>query len=285
VKGIALTSTGLRPLASAALPRPLKNALWSAYNAAAAAQQMLFERRLGVSTAGHDYLEDGLGSEHVFYEGCEWIPVRRALAALEPGPADVFVDLGSGKGQGMLIAAGLPYGRVLGVELSESWHQAAERNIAQARPHLRCSTVWSQAADVLTWPIPDDLTTVFMYSPFTGQVFRAAAQRLFDSYDRFPRPLHIVYDYPWEHDWLISTGRVVVEDVRPAQWPAKPWWWRTGWVIVTYRVVAASAASIPPLELPRRPLRPARAVARWTGPNENRFVLTRPGAAPVYSRP
>jgi hypothetical protein len=274
---------GSKDLLRRALPRPVRRGLYGAHLAAMRAQQRVFERRLGVSTSGHDYLEEGI-SDRFFYEGCQWLPVERALKRLDPGPADVFVDYGSGKGQALLIAGRLPYGRVLGIELGEQWHREAEANIARARRHLRSPDVRSICADVLEWEVPDDLSVVFLYSPFIGELFHAALERVFASYDRNPRPLHLVYDFPWEHDWLVRTGRVQVVDVAPAQWPPTPWWWRSSWVIVTYRVVGPGEGGGVP-EAPRRLLRPARAVERWAGPNRHRFMLYRPGTEPLYSRP
>jgi hypothetical protein len=133
--------------------------------------------------------------------------------------------------------------------------------------------------------VPDDVSTVFMYCPFYGAVFHQALGQVFESYDRSPRPLRLVYAYPWEHNWLLQTGRVVVENVTPAQWPTKPWWWRSGWVIVTYRVVASADGGGPPPRLPRRLFRPTRAVERWSAPKDQTYKLHRPGAEPLISHP
>jgi len=65
-------------------------------------------------------------------------------------------------------------------------------------------------------PGPTDLSIVFMYCPFMGELCSEAMARLFSSHDRNPRPLHILYAYPWEHNRLLATGRVEVVDVHPA---------------------------------------------------------------------
>lgn len=257
----------------------MRKALWDSAADLARLQQRVFERWLGVSTTGQRYLDElGLcDADRVHYEECQWLPTCRALKTLGPGPADVLVDLGSGKGQALLIAGLLPYGRVIGVELAEELTQAARRNIAAARPRLKAAEVEAVTDDVLSWKVPDDLSVVFMYCPFMGEVFHRTAERIFASFDANPRPLHIVYDYPWEHDWLLATGRVVVEDVLPAQWPPKPWWWRSGWAIVVYRVVPEGQGGPGRPNVRRRLLRPRRALARWSGPNEHVFKLTRGG--------
>ncbi len=206
----------------------------------------------------------------------QWLPLRRTLRDLGAGAGDVFVDLGSGKGQALLIAGRLPVDRVVGVDLVDELTQAARRNLAAARPRLRCGSAEAVTADVRTWAVPEDTSIVFLYCPFFGEVFDAAVRRVLDSYDRRPRPLRIVYAFPWEHNRLLASDRVAVEAVRPAQWPARPWW-RTGWTIVTYRVVAAGTPPASPPALPRRLFRPRRSVERWSAPNDQHFRLYRPG--------
>jgi len=266
---------GARGILKAAVPKPVRRVVWATWTGLEQGQQRVFERRLNVATHGHVYHAEAVAPTNVFYEGCEWIPTRRALRRLRPTRRDVFVDLGAGKGQALLVAAQTRYGRVRGVELMPELVADAEKNIRRAQPRLVCPDVRAERGDVTTWQVPDDVTTVFMYCPFTGDVFHAAMQQVFDSYDRNPRALRIVYDYPWEHNWLMSTGRVVVEGVLPAQWPTRPWWWRTGWVIVTYRVVEPGAGRAGVPRVRRRLFRPRRALVRWGGPNDQAFRLVR----------
>ena len=77
------------------------------------AERHLFDRLLGVSTARSVSTENTRG-DNIRYEACQWLPVRRMLKSLAPSPSDIFVDLGSGKGKTVLIAALLPYRRVVG---------------------------------------------------------------------------------------------------------------------------------------------------------------------------
>lgn len=266
-----------RDLLRAAVPKPLRSALWWTAGRLEVAQQRLFEARLGVRTSGHAYADDsGAVGDSAFYEGCQWLPLRRVLAELDAGPQDVFVDLGAGKGQALLVAATRQLDRVIGVDLMPDLSDAARRNLEAARPRLRCREYEVVTADATRWHLPDDVTIVFMYCPFFGAVFDAAMGQVFASFDRRPRPLRILYAFPWEHNRLLATERVVVEAVHPAQWPARPWWWRTGWTIVSYRVLESGAVPVATPGLRRRLFRPARAVARWSAPNDQRFRLFRP---------
>ena len=82
-------------------------------------QSYMFDRLFGVTISVESVTADY--GENNGYGGSHWLPVRRVLRKLKPGPRDVFVDLGSGKGIVLLIAGRLPFGRVIGVDLDRIW--------------------------------------------------------------------------------------------------------------------------------------------------------------------
>lgn len=227
-----------------------------------------FERRFGVETTGRvDLAELGkAGSERIYYAGAHWVATRRALRALDPGPDDVFVDLGAGKGRVLALAAELPFARVIGVELAPELADVARSNVASLGSRARCRQIDVVTSDALEWPVPDDLSVVYLNCPFVGGLCHDVFGRLFESFDRRPRPLRIVYCHPSEHNWLIQSGRVTVTDVRAGRWPPTPGWWKKEGVIVTYRVGESAAR-------PRVPRRRRRAVRHWSGTNSTRFAF------------
>src|ERR1035438_1747869 len=238
-------------------------------------QQRLFDSWLGVSTqeSGQPTRQPGLveSGDNRPYDGCQWLPVRRALRDLAPCSSEVSVDLGAGKGKFLLIAGRLPYQAVTGIEIDEDLALWATRNIEQSKRRLRAQVVECITADVMEWPIPDDASVIFMYNPFIGPTFRTAVSHIFESYDRRPRKLHIVYDYPWEHDWLLSTGRVVVDNVWPRSWPARLRRWLDGNVIVSYRVGSQKEREHPSPQMRGPSFRSRLALQRWSMPNDQRF--------------
>ena len=48
---------------------------------------------------------------------------------------------------------------------------------------------------------------VYLYNPFTGLLFARFIERLLRSLERRPRPLRLIYNYPFEHNYVIETGR------------------------------------------------------------------------------
>jgi SAM-dependent methyltransferase len=250
----------------------------------------MFDALTGVSTARSQITDGSLfvaGGDNTAYAACQWLSVRSALTKLSPSDQDVFVDIGAGKGKAMLIAARLGYKRVLGVECDAGLATQARQNVDLARPRLKTLDLEVLNADALTWSIPDDVSLVFLNCPFIGETFRQVATRIIDSYDQARRPLHLVYSKPWEHDWLLSTGRVTVVGVQPRFWPAQPGWWRTGNVITTYRVMAQDEPAAADSHLRGWRGRNRRALSRWSAPNGQIFdiITTEYGTLSSRSRP
>lgn len=187
--------------------------------AARAVAHVRFEWLLGIDTGGRIRLEDlgvaGAGREN--YSPVSWAALRRALARRELGPADVFLDLGAGKGRMMLLAARHPIRRVIGVEISSELAGVANANLRRAASHLSCPTVEVVTADAASYRVPDDVTVVHMFNPFSGPVLTAALDRVLESIDRAPRTVRLVYSNPREdgHGSLLASGRAHL--VRQAQ--------------------------------------------------------------------
>ena len=98
-------------------------------------EQRIFDLRLGVATTGRSLTKWDVytvGGTNWAYEGRQWPAISFALRDLKPGPGDVFVDLGSGKGERpCLMAARLPYGRVVGVEIDSELAESGQNNLAR----------------------------------------------------------------------------------------------------------------------------------------------------------
>lgn len=187
--------------------------------AARVAAHVRFEWLLGLDTAGRIRLEDldvaEAGREN--YSPVSWPALRRALPQGGLGPADVFLDLGAGKARMLLMAGRYPIRRAIGVEISPQLAAIARVNLDRAARHLRCPEVEIVTADAVSYRVPDDVTVVHMFNPFSGPVFSAALERLLESIDRAPRTVRLIYANPSDggHAAIMSTGRARL--VRQAQ--------------------------------------------------------------------
>lgn len=178
---------------------------------------LVFERRLGVRTSGvFEPDELGIAAEgRKGYMPIGWLRLRQILPRRTITTDDVFLDIGSGMGRAVLLAATYPFRRVIGIELSPQLVDIARDNIDRCKERLRCSDIEIVNADAAYYEIPDDVTVIFMYNPVQGEIFAALVRNVLASYDRRPRGLRIVYANPAEESALLSTGRFrMVRQVR-----------------------------------------------------------------------
>jgi predicted RNA methylase len=163
-------------------------------------------RRLGRSFA-HFMFEPGLQSTWVPDASSGHTDLARGLRGCKIGRGDTLLDYGSGKGRVLLAAGRFPFGRVLGLELNQDDCEIARSNVQIAAPRLRCPSIEVITADATTWPVPDDVTYIYMFNPFWGDTFRAMLDRVLESLDRRQRELTIVYANPKCADDVLATGR------------------------------------------------------------------------------
>jgi SAM-dependent methyltransferase len=170
---------------------------------------LLFERRLDVRTSGDVELDElGIAADgRVKYRPVGWLMLRRILPPSAVTADDVFLDIGSGKGRAVLLAATYPFRRVIGVELSTLLVEIAQDNLDRAGSRLRCKDVVFKNADAVEYEVPDDVSVIFMNNPLRGASFEAVVANVLRSYDRRPRTLRIIYANPIEERALLSTGR------------------------------------------------------------------------------
>jgi SAM-dependent methyltransferase len=152
-----------------------------------------FEWRLGIATEAVIRLDEfGLDSEERnLYAASGYGVVRSALGSLRLRTDNVFLDIGSGMGRVIIMAATFPFRKVIGVEIADQLNSIARRNIARARG-LRCRHIELITADAAKFDIPPDVTVVFLNHPFTGVVLKAVLANLRQSLLDVPRDLRLI---------------------------------------------------------------------------------------------
>ena len=63
-----------------------------------------------------------------------------------------------------------------------------------------------------------NLSVVYLYNPFKGEIFARVLDRFTEAVDRSGRPLRIVYVYPVEHARLAASDRVAEQPPPPRLW-------------------------------------------------------------------
>lgn len=120
-----------------------------------------------------------------------------------------FIDLGSGKGRALLMAAPYGFKRIVGVEFMPEWHRVAEENIRKfVELHPGCPPIESRCVDARDFDFPAGRLVVYLFNPFPEPVFVTVMERLQRSLQGNPRPVFIAYRYTefedllQKYDWL-----------------------------------------------------------------------------------
>jgi len=182
-----------------------------------------FDRKYGTDTSGYlgpedlvkgranDALNHGYSAiaPSVFHEACRrW---RETLPAVSGRiEAYSFVDVGAGKGRALLLAAGLPFWKVIGVEVSEELSRIAQRNVARwsrvAKPKSKIRVIHEDAAK-FRWPRTPLL--VYLYNPFSCSLVAQMAENLAAVAASGSGLVDLLYVNPTCTDTLTSQGLFV----------------------------------------------------------------------------
>jgi hypothetical protein len=120
----------------------------------------------------------------------------------------VFVDFGSGKGRAVLLAAGYPFKRVVGVELAPELHRIAQRNLlAYPRSEIRCRAIELVCQDAAHYSLPQEPSVLYLYNPFGREVMAPLVARVQRSLKERARDLVVVYSAPLLGElWAQASG-------------------------------------------------------------------------------
>lgn len=118
-----------------------------------------------------------------------------------------FIDLGSGKGRALLMAAPCGFKRIIGVEFMPEWHRAAQKNIRKfVAANPSAPRIESLCMDAQDFGFPAEPLVVYLFNPFPEPVFAAVLERLRRSWLQNLRPMFIVYRYVEFESLLVQSG-------------------------------------------------------------------------------
>jgi hypothetical protein len=182
--------------------------LWPSHRHARAAERTAeraadatFDRTHNVDTAGkispaamHD-IESENWMYSVSYQPTRVELFERMIDASDTEPYRFsFIDYGSGKGRVLLLAARLPFRRVVGVELSPKLHRIAEKNLRSLRfAERRSGPVESICMDAVQFRIPEESVVLYFFNPFERTIMASVRDNVVRSYEGNPRSIVIIY--------------------------------------------------------------------------------------------
>jgi len=108
-----------------------------------------------------------------------------------------FIDIGSGKGRALLLAANYPFRRILGVELFPALHRIAQQNIRKFKSDSqRCFAIEAICEDARAFTFPPEPTVLYLFNPLPEAGLAEMLRNLEASLQRRPRAVFVLYHNP-----------------------------------------------------------------------------------------
>lgn len=158
-----------------------------------------FDRQYGVETSGTFHPEESAVQGENWLYGIKYqavSPVRFNQAIKElciPYEEFVFVDFGSGKGRAVLLAAGFPFKRIVGVEYCEDLHRTAGLNLLRY-PNVSkiCKDICLLCMDASEYCLPNQPLVLYFYNPFGRAVMEKVVENVRNSYQLHRKRIVVV---------------------------------------------------------------------------------------------
>jgi len=139
-----------------------------------------------------------LGLLHSPYQPTDPALFREMMSSLDIRFEDfIFIDIGSGKGRVLLMAADYPFCRIVGVELLPELHRVAQENIAKYKSDSqKCFALESICADASEFAFPAEPLVVYLFNPLPEEGLKRLLANLEQSLRQRPRPIWVLYHNP-----------------------------------------------------------------------------------------
>ena len=166
-----------------------------------------FRTQLAAALTGHQYFPT---EPWLFEQIMQSLPINFGQFT--------FLDIGSGKGRTLLMAAPYGFRRVLGVEYIPELHRIAQENIRKfVREQHIAADIQSVCLDARDFEFPLEPLVLYLFNPFPEPAFVAVVKKLWRSVENSPRPVFLAYRYP-EFETLLKNCEWMEKVAGTEQW-------------------------------------------------------------------
>ncbi|HJT71731.1 MAG TPA: methyltransferase domain-containing protein [Terriglobales bacterium] len=156
-----------------------------------------WERRVNTTSATISWRTRFLGLLNSPYQPIPPVEFHEIMTALSIDFAQfTFIDIGSGKGRALLLAAEYGFRRIIGVELLPELHQAAEENLRQMDGIPQKAAIELVCGDATEFTLPNEPSVIFLFNPLPLPALRKLVKGIEASLQTAPRSLYIAYANP-----------------------------------------------------------------------------------------
>jgi SAM-dependent methyltransferase len=169
-----------------------------------------WDHRVDTTSATVSWRDRLLGKFHSPYQPSEPALFHEMMSTLRIDFSEfVFIDIGSGKGRVLLMAADYPFRRIVGVELLPELHRVAQENIAKYKSNMqRCFHVETICGDARDFIFPPEALVLYLFNPLPERGLVQLIRKLEQSLQALPRPVFVLYHSPLLEHVLSQRARL-----------------------------------------------------------------------------
>jgi len=174
-------------------------------------QEIKGEKKYGINTTGADELHkleaQGIDISHATI----YMPVSYTLleAVFEKLPATTrnhFIDIGSGKGRALCMAAHKGFKQVTGLDFSKELCEQAKLNLTAIQQQIPALEFKVINNDAFYFEIPVDADCIFFFNPFDEIIMSGVVKNIVKSLKQHPRNISIIYVNPMHKELFLKAG-------------------------------------------------------------------------------
>ncbi len=174
-------------------------------------QEIKGEKKYGINTTGADELKkmerNGIDITHAtIYMPVSYIFLEEIFQQLPVSVKDHFLDIGSGKGRAMCMAAHYGFKKVTGIDFSKELCDAAKDNLAITQQRIPALSYEISNNDAFYFKIPADVDCIFFFNPFDEIIMSGVADNILNSLQHHPRKVYIIYVNPLHKELFTNLG-------------------------------------------------------------------------------
>jgi SAM-dependent methyltransferase len=107
-----------------------------------------------------------------------------------------FIDIGSGKGRALLLAAEHNFRRIIGVELLPELNEIAKENARNLKSHGVDTEIEMLCCNATEFVFPTEPTVLFLFNPLPPAGLAKLMKNIEESLRSYPRELYLLYANP-----------------------------------------------------------------------------------------
>ena len=145
------------------------------------------------------------------YEAVSFYMLEKLLSAFQKVSGVIsIIDLGSGKGRVLMVAAHFGFIDITGIDFAKELCQQANMNMREKEkefPNIKWKVI---NENVENYDIRNQDSVFFMFNPFTEDVLKRFLEKLDDSCHEFPRSIYFLYASPQHQQQLLDNGYAII---------------------------------------------------------------------------